>query len=88
MNCISLSSYGEIRLVQESKHIMEFVKRMPYFTLVAGASGMISKCRSRIVLRCDRHLGSSAAEMPAKFQSDTIIITSKLPVSRLYEILW
>ena len=38
------------------------------------------------VLKFDRHLGSSAAEVPVKFQSDTIIITSKLAPSRLHEI--
>ena len=31
-----------------------------------------------ITLKLDRHLGSSVAELPAKFQSDTIIITSNL----------
>ena len=34
-------------------------------------------------LKFDRHLGSSVAEMPVKFQSDTIIITSNLAGSRL-----
>ena len=31
-----------------------------------------------MALKFDRHLSSSAAEMPIKFQSDTTIITSKL----------
>ena len=33
------------------------------------------------------HLGSSAAEMPAKFRSDTMIVTSNLVASELHEIL-
>ena len=33
-----------------------------------------------------RHLGSSAVEMPVKFQSDTVIVTSYLVASRLHEI--
>ena len=37
-------------------------------------------------LKFDRHLGSCAADMHLKFQSDTIIITSNLPASILYEI--
>ena len=40
-----------------------------------------------IALKFDRHLDSSAAEMPVKFQSDAIIITSNLAASRLHEIL-
>ena len=39
-----------------------------------------------IALKFDRHIGSSAAEMPVKFQSDMIIITSNLVASRLHEI--
>ena len=37
-------------------------------------------------MKFDRHLGSSAAEMPVKFQSDTIITASDLAASRLHEI--
>ena len=54
----------------------------------------LAKSRSReirvqtgyIALKFDRHLGSTAAEMPVKFQSDTIIITPNLAASRLREI--
>ena len=54
------------------------------------------KCRSReirvltspIALKFDRHIGSSATEMPVKFQNDTISITSNLAASRLREIWW
>ena len=31
-----------------------------------------------IALKLDRHIGSNAAQMPVKFQSDTIMITSNL----------
>ena len=37
-------------------------------------------------LKFDRHSGSSAIEMPVKFQSDTIIITSNLVASTLHAI--
>ena len=40
-----------------------------------------------IALKIDRHLGSSTAAMPVKFQSDTNIITSNCVASRLHEIL-
>ena len=39
-----------------------------------------------VALKFDWLLGSWAAEMPVKFQSDTIIITSNLAASRLHEI--
>ena len=35
----------------------------------------------------NRHLGWSAAEMPSRFQSDTVIMKSNLAVSRLHEVL-
>ena len=37
-----------------------------------------------IALKFDRHLGSSATEMPVTFRSDTIIITPNHVASRLY----
>ena len=40
-----------------------------------------------IALKFDRHLDSSTAEMPVKFQSDTSIIEPNLAASRLHEIL-
>ena len=42
---------------------------------------------SKVALKFKRHIDSSAAEMPYKFQSDTIIITSNLAATRLHEIL-
>ena len=37
-----------------------------------------------IALKFDRHIDSSAVEMPVKFQSDTIMIPSKLATSSLH----
>ena len=53
----------------------------------------LGKSRSReiwvsifpIALKFDSHLGSSAVEMPVKFQSDTIIIPCNPATSRLHE---
>ena len=39
-----------------------------------------------IALKFDRYLGSSAAEMPVKYQNDTINITCNLVALRLHEI--
>ena len=39
-----------------------------------------------IALTYGRHLDSSATEIPVKFQSQTIIITSNLAASRLHKI--
>ena len=39
-----------------------------------------------IALKICRHLGSSAAEMPVKYQRYTIIITSNIAAFRLHEI--
>ena len=41
-----------------------------------------------IALKCDRHLGSAAAEMPVKFQSDWKSLNPNLATSSLHEILW
>ena len=41
-----------------------------------------------IALKFDKHLGSCAAEVPVKFQSDAIIQTTDLTAWRLNEILW
>ena len=40
-----------------------------------------------IGLKFDKRLGSSTAEMPVKYQSDTIIEPPNLSPSRLHEIL-
>ena len=40
-----------------------------------------------IALKFNRYLGSAAAEMPAKLESNTKVITSNLAVLRLHEIL-
>ena len=39
-----------------------------------------------IALKFDKHIGSSAAEMPVKLQSDTTIMSCNLATPRLYEI--
>ena len=41
----------------------------------------------RKALRFDRHLGSSAAEMPVKFKSDWKSLNLNLTASRLYDII-
>ena len=41
----------------------------------------------RIALKFDRHIGSTTAEVPVKFQSDRKILHTNLAASRLYEIL-
>ena len=40
-----------------------------------------------IALKFDRHLGSTAAEVPVKFQSDWKCLNPNLAASRLHEIL-
>ena len=47
----------------------------------------IGTLNCRIALKFDRHIGSTAAEVPVKFQSDRAILNTNLAVSRLYEIL-
>ena len=38
-------------------------------------------------MKFDRHIGSNAAEVPVKFQSDRTNLNTNLAASRLYEIL-
>ena len=40
-----------------------------------------------MALKFDRHIGSTAAEVPVKFQSDRTILNTNLAASRLDEIL-
>ena len=42
---------------------------------------------TRVALKFDRHIGSTAVEVPVKFQSDRTILNTNLAASRLYEIL-
>ena len=51
------------------------------------ASREIGCCNDRIILKFDAHLGSSAAEVPVKFQSVWKSLNMNLATSRLYEIL-
>ena len=41
----------------------------------------------RIALKFDTHLGSAAAELPVKFQSDWKSLSLNLAASRIHEIL-
>ena len=54
--------------------------------LVKSQSHEIQVLDFPITLKFDRHLGSSAAEMPVKFESDIFIVISNHMASRL-EIL-
>ena len=55
--------------------------------LVKSRSREIGCCNGRIALKFDRHLGSSAAEVPVIFQSDWKSLKPNLAASRLHEIL-
>ena len=55
--------------------------------LVKSRSHVIGTLNCRIALKFDRHISSTAAEVPVKFQSDRTILNSNLAASRLYEIL-
>ena len=45
----------------------------------------IGSLNDRIALKFDRHIGSTAAEVPLKFQSNLTIMNTNLVVSRLSE---
>ena len=81
----------------KTAHLYQYslLGRGPLFTKQTDVlSQYLVKSRSReirvytipIALKFDRHLGSIAAEMSGKFQSDTIILTSNLGALRLHEI--
>ena len=55
--------------------------------LAKSRSREIGCYNDRIVLKFDRHLGSIAAEMVVKFQSDWKSLNTNLAASRLHEIL-
>ena len=55
--------------------------------LVKSRSHEIGTLNCRIALKFDRHIGSTASEVPVKFQSDRTILNTNLAASRLYEIL-
>ena len=55
--------------------------------IVKSRSREIDCYHDRIVLKFDRHLGSAAADMPVKFQSDWNSLNPNLAASRLHEIL-
>ena len=47
----------------------------------------IGTLNCRIALKFDRNIGSTAAEVPVKFQNDQAILNTNLAASRLGEIL-
>ena len=66
-----------------------FTKRQDVLppNLAMSRSRVIGCCNNRIALKFDRHLGSGAAEVPVKFQSDWKSSSVNLVASRLCEIL-
>ena len=81
ITCVSFITYG-------NRHVLSHALQIEYTRVfIRYADGRLT-ARSHEVSKFDRHLGSSAAEMPVKFQSDTTILTSNLAASRLEEILW
>ena len=68
-----------------SKHL--FTKRADVLPqhLMKSRSREIRVQAFPIALKFDRHLGSRATEVPTKFQSNTIIVTTHLAASRLNE---
>ena len=66
-----------------------FTKRADVLSqdVAKSRSGEIRVLTFPIALQFDRHLSGSAAEMPVKLQSDTIIITPNLAASRLHKIV-
>ena len=71
--------------VPNGASIHQVVRRL-IANLVKSRSREIRVSTFPIALKFDRHIGSSATEMPVTFQSDTIITTSNLVTSRLHEI--
>ena len=58
-----------------------------YLYVVKSRSREIGTLNCCIALKFDRHIGSTAAKVPVKFQSDRTILNTNLAASRLYEIL-
>ena len=54
---------------------------------VKSRSREIECYNDRFAMKFDRHLGSAAAVLPVKFQSDWKSLNPNLPASRLREIL-
>ena len=55
--------------------------------VVKYRSREIGSLNYHIALEFDRHVGSTAAEVPVKFQGDRTILNTNLAASRIYEIL-
>ena len=58
-----------------------------FYRKVSGKRREIRFKTFQIALTFDRHLSGSAAEMPVKCQSDTVIITPNFAASKHHEIL-
>ena len=59
-----------------------------YKTLHHKITQSLDGARSSVTLKFNRHIGSTAAETPAKFQTYTSILTHDLVSSRLCKIWW
>ena len=73
------------QLKQESWAPSQYPKRR-----LSVRSRKVSKPRDwyfNLALTFDRHIGSTAADVPVKFHSDRKILNTNLAASRLYEIL-
>ena len=84
------------------RHVLLLVSILTSDTPIHWADGCLTalqdvvKSRSREKTSLDfsnrpelhGHLGSSAAEMPARFQDGTMIITSNVAVSKLHKVWW
>ena len=55
--------------------------------IINHATTQIGTLNCCVALKFDRHIGSTAAEVPVKFQSDRTILNTNLADSILYEIL-
>ena len=73
-----------IYLMKTIRAPSQYTKRRLF---VRSRSHEIGTLNCRIALTFDRHTGSTAAEVPVKFQSERTILNTNLAASRLYEIL-
>ena len=82
-NCLSLIVMLKYYLIYQIRaSIHKAVRRL------TAISREVSKQRNvcLIALKFEKRIGSSAAEIPVKLQSETMIITSNLTASTLHEI--
>ena len=79
--------FGSISLYGDAGPRLNIRKDVFSQDLVKSRSHEIGTLNCHIALKFDRHIGSNAAEVPVKFQSDRTILNTNLAASRLYEIL-